>query len=120
MRLISTVFFSLVPGKVLFAQEIRDIRPPVSYPANWLLVTLAVLIIASVVAALSWFLYKRKMEKQKNEAIPQKSAWDIAYEQLRHLQKQKLLDQVDQIKKKYQTLSNEYQKNKNKNSIPLK
>ena len=31
-----------------------------------------------------------------------------------------VLEQADQIKKKYQTLSNDYQKNKSKNFIPLK
>ena len=34
--------------------------------------------------------------------------------------KEKILKQTNEIKKKYQTLSNEYQKNKSKNSIPLK
>ena len=34
--------------------------------------------------------------------------------------KEKILKQTNEIKKKYQVLSNEYQKNKSENSIPLK
>jgi tRNA(Arg) A34 adenosine deaminase TadA len=45
---------------------------------------------------------------------------NMLIESLPNSKKQKILDQADQIKKKYQTLSNEYQKNKSKNSIPLK
>ena len=41
-------------------------------------------------------------------------------ESLPSSKKQKILEQADQIKKKYKTLSNEYQKNKSENSIPLK
>ena len=33
--------------------------------------------------------------------------------------KEKILNQLDEIKKKYQTLSNQYQENKDANSIPL-
>ena len=41
-------------------------------------------------------------------------------ESLPNSKKQKILDLAGQIKKRYQTLSNEYQRNKSKNSIPLK
>ena len=45
---------------------------------------------------------------------------NMLIEDLSHQKKEKILKQLDKIKKNYQTLSNEYQKNKSKNSIPLK
>ena len=45
---------------------------------------------------------------------------NMLIESLSHQKKEKILKQLDEIKKKYQALSNEYQENKNENSIPLK
>ena len=45
---------------------------------------------------------------------------NMLIESLSHQKKEKILKQLDEIKKKYQALSNEYQKNKSENSIPLK
>ena len=45
---------------------------------------------------------------------------NMLIESLSHQKKEKILKQLDEIKKKYQTLSNEYQENKSENSIPLK
>ena len=58
--------------------------------------------------------YNKENSYWKSESI------NMLIESLPNSKKQKILDQADQIKKKYQTLSNEYQKNKSKNSIPLK
>ena len=45
---------------------------------------------------------------------------NMLIESLSHQKKEKILKQLDEIKKKYQALSNEYQENKKGNSIPLK
>ena len=45
---------------------------------------------------------------------------NMLIESLSHQKKEKILKQLDKIKKKYQSLSNEYQENKSENSIPLK
>ena len=45
---------------------------------------------------------------------------NMLIESLSHQKKEKILKQFDEIKKKYQALSNEYQENKSENSIPLK
>ena len=45
---------------------------------------------------------------------------NMLIESLSHQKKEKILKQLDEIKKKYQALSNEYQENKSENSIPLK
>ena len=58
--------------------------------------------------------YNKENSYWKSESI------NMLIESLPNSKKQKILDQANQIKKKYQTLSNEYQKNKSKNSIPLK
>ena len=59
-------------------------------------------------------------EYNKENSYWKSKSINMLIESLPNSKKQKILDQADQIKKKYQTLSNEYQKNKSKNSIPLK
>ena len=59
-------------------------------------------------------------EYNKENSYWRSESINMLIESLPNSKKQKILDQADQIKKKYQTLSNEYQKNKSKNSIPLK
>ena len=59
-------------------------------------------------------------EYNKENSYWRSESINMLIENLPHSKKQKILEQADQIKKKYQTLSNEYQKNKSKNSIPLK
>ena len=44
---------------------------------------------------------------------------NLLIENLPFFKKEKILSQLNEIKKKYQTLSNQYQKNKDTNSIPL-
>ena len=58
--------------------------------------------------------YNKENLYWKSESI------NMLVESLPNSKKQKILDLADQIKKRYQTLSNEYQRNKSKNSIPLK
>ena len=45
---------------------------------------------------------------------------NMLIESLSHQKKEKILKQLDEIKKKYHALSNQYQENKSENSIPLK
>ena len=44
---------------------------------------------------------------------------NLLIENLPNSKKENILNQLDEIKKKYQALSNQYQENKNRNSIPL-
>ena len=44
---------------------------------------------------------------------------NLLIENLPYSKKENILNQLDEIKKKYQTLSNQYQENKDGNSIPL-
>ena len=44
---------------------------------------------------------------------------NLLIQNLPFFKKEKILSQLNEIKKKYQTLSNQYQKNKDTNSIPL-
>ncbi len=44
---------------------------------------------------------------------------NLLIENLQPSEKKNILNQLEEIKKKYQTLSNQYQENKNGNSIPL-
>ena len=59
-------------------------------------------------------------EYNKENSYWRSQSINMLIESLSHQKKEKILKQLDEIKKKYQALSNEYQENKNENSIPLK
>ena len=59
-------------------------------------------------------------EYNKENSYWKSQSINILVESLPLSKKEKILKQLDEIKKKYQTLSNEYQENKSENSIPLK
>ena len=59
-------------------------------------------------------------EYNKENSYWKSQSINILVESLPPSKKEKILKQLDEIKKKYQTLSNEYQENKSENSIPLK
>ena len=59
-------------------------------------------------------------EYNKDNSYWKSQSINMLVESLSHQKKEKILKQLDEIKKKYQALSDEYQKNKNENSIPLK
>ena len=59
-------------------------------------------------------------EYNKDNSYWKSQSINMLVESLSHQKKEKILKQLDEIKKKYQALSNEYQKNKSENSIPLK
>ena len=59
-------------------------------------------------------------EYNKENSYWKSHSINMLIESLSHQKKEKILKQLDEIKKKYQTLSNEYQENKSENSIPLK
>ena len=59
-------------------------------------------------------------EYNKENSYWRSQSINMLIESLSHQKKEKILKQLDEIKKKYQALSNEYQKNKSENSIPLK
>ena len=59
-------------------------------------------------------------EYNKENSYWKSHSINMLIESLSHKKKEKILKQLDKIKKKYQSLSNEYQENKSENSIPLK
>ncbi len=59
-------------------------------------------------------------EYNKENSYWRSQSINMLIESLSHKKKEKILKQLDEIKKKYQALSNEYQENKSENSIPLK
>ena len=59
-------------------------------------------------------------EYNKENSYWRSQSINMLIESLSHQKKEKILKQLDKIKKKYQSLSNEYQENKSENSIPLK
>ena len=59
-------------------------------------------------------------EYNKDNSYWKSQSINMLIESLSHKKKEKILKQLDEIKKKYQALSNEYQENKKGNSIPLK
>ena len=59
-------------------------------------------------------------EYNKENSYWRSQSINMLIESLSHKKKEKILKQLDEIKKKYQALSNKYQENKSENSIPLK
>ena len=59
-------------------------------------------------------------EYNKENSYWRSQSINMLIESLPHKKKEKILKQLDKIKKKYRALSNEYQENKKGNSIPLK
>ena len=59
-------------------------------------------------------------EYNKENSYWRSQSINMLIESLSHQKKEKILKQLDKIKKKYRALSNEYQENKKGNSIPLK
>lgn len=73
------------------AQDIRDVKPPVAFPAPWifLLIVLAVALLAiSAYFVYQW--YQRQRIQAVNNTIT-KTPWEKAYERLEDLQKSNLL-----------------------------
>src|SRR3989344_6137730 len=73
------------------AQDIRDVKPPVAFPASWtlLLIVLGVILLAGI----AYFVYQWR-QRQKIQAVDKiiaKTPWEKAYERLEDLQKSDLL-----------------------------
>ncbi len=74
-----------------YAQDIRDVKPPVAFPATWmsLLIVLAVVLLAiSAYFAYRW--YQRQKIQAASKTIT-KTPWEKAYERLEDLRKSNLL-----------------------------
>ena len=89
--------------KIWAQEELRDVKPPVDWPAHWTFVY--VLIFILLMAFLAWLLYffKRRRVIQKTKEIPQ-TAWDTAYERLSEL-KSRNLPSEGKFKEYYSILS---------------
>ena len=73
-----------------FAENIRDIQPPVSFPPNYLLLYLLSGILALVaIFYLARFLIKR-FKKAERKKVVVKPSWVVAYERLEELRRQNL------------------------------
>lgn len=74
-----------------YAQDIRDIKPPVAFPAPWmsLLIVLAVILFAGI-AYFAYQWYQRHKVQAAGKIIT-KTPWEKAYERLGDLQKSNLL-----------------------------
>ncbi len=73
------------------AQDIRDVKPPVEFPAQWmpLLIALGVALLAGI----TYFVYRwyQRQRIQTPSKIITKTPWKRAYERLENLQKSNLL-----------------------------
>lgn len=81
---VMSLAFVLLPAFSQNGEDIRDIRPPVAYPLNWLfwIVVISALLLAGAV----WFLKRRpKFPLRKDADILLKPAWVVARELLNRL-----------------------------------
>lgn len=71
---------------------IKDIKPPLSFQANYMLVIiiLAIIIISLLILLAIYIIKKRAGSKGSRQAMPPKKAHEIAYEALNELKSRKL------------------------------
>ncbi len=87
-----------------FAEDIRDIQPPVSFPADYLLLYLLSGVLALVaIFYLARFLIKR-FKKAERKKVVVKPSWVVAYERLEELRGQNLPSE-GKFKEYYTSLS---------------
>ncbi len=73
------------------AQDIRDVKPPVAFPAPWMLLLIAFgVVFLAGIAYLVYQWYQRQRTKAVNRIIT-KTPWEKAYERLENLRKSDLL-----------------------------
>ena len=72
--------------------DIKDVKPPVDFPANyfWIYVIIFILAISGIVLLIRFLLKKNKAVKAQPAVI--KQPWEIAYEQLAQLEREGLLE----------------------------
>jgi hypothetical protein len=97
------LFLSVVSSA--FAEDVRDIKPPVYFPSNYVvLIIIFTVIIATVLFLLAWHLLKKKKRVVPGFKLPPKPAHQLAYEALSAL-KAKNLPAARKIKEYYIELS---------------
>jgi len=72
--------------------EIKDIKPPIKEPFNWLLLLFIVVGVALFIVA-AYFIYKKYFKNRKKEIVEPvivKTPYEIAYERLKSLEERKL------------------------------
>ncbi|MBL7081694.1 MAG: hypothetical protein ISS44_03915 [Candidatus Omnitrophica bacterium] len=99
----SFIFFILASSA--FADDIKDIKPPVYFQTDYLILIVFGLIVL-LISLLLWivFVIKKRKKKQKNLILPPRPADQIAYEALEAL-RAKGLPALGEIKQYYFELS---------------
>ncbi len=96
---------SHVLGEIDFAQGIRDVKPPVDFPPNFLLILLVFLLFVVAIFLFGARSFVSRARKQKEEVVPQDPPWVAAQQRLVAL-RQENLPAKGQIKEYYTQLSN--------------
>lgn len=100
---LSLVVLCLSSVSPVFADDIRDVKPPMAFPGNpipWFL--LVILIVLFLFVAGQWYLRNKKNRGSKVPPAP--LSWDAAYDRLRQLRQQNFPAQ-GKIKEYYTQLS---------------
>ncbi|MCA9393801.1 MAG: DUF4381 family protein [Candidatus Omnitrophica bacterium] len=108
MTLILPVVGSLTPPVALGADDqtgLRDIRGPVAYPLDPVLVALLLLIVlAGIAVLLRWWVRMYRRRRAYVPPVPPRPPWDIALELLEKLKAKKYLE-YDKFDQYYSELS---------------
>lgn len=72
------------------AKDIRDIKPIIHYPGRPLWFWATVIGGPILLLTLGWYAWRRR--KQREKALPERPAWELAREELQRLQELKLLE----------------------------
>lgn len=81
------VLAQALQGSAAFAEDIRDVKPPVEFSARWIFLLIGLGVILLMV--LAYFFYRRYRQRPKASA-PVKTPWEKAYERLDALLKSDL------------------------------
>ena len=89
-----SIVFRVGLARICFAQEIRDIRPPVYFPANHIFIYLfiAIVCVAVVVYLVRRILLKKPQACNEPALIRLRPAHEAAFEALRALKEKKLIE----------------------------
>lgn len=88
-----------------FADDIRDIKPPVYFPTNYLLfIIIGIIVVLAAIVFLGLFLKKTREKRCKKPLPPEKTAHQIARESLAALSSENL-PEAGRIKEYYFRLS---------------
>jgi len=102
-----TTFLAVLTANFSLAEGLKDIKPPVKFPADYsvIFLVLGIIVVILLISISLWFLKKRYKNQPEKKQTYIKPAHEIAYEAFKSLEERNLL-KAGKIKEFYFELSN--------------